>query len=53
MARFTPIRQSRISDAVAEQLKQSIITGQFKEGDKLPSERELAEEFQVSRVGDT
>lgn len=51
MARFTPIRQSRISDAVAEQLKQSIITGQFKEGDKLPSERELAEEFQVSRVG--
>jgi GntR family transcriptional repressor for pyruvate dehydrogenase complex len=50
MPRFKPIRQSRISETVAEQLKQSIITGQFKEGDKLPSERELAEEFQVSRV---
>ncbi len=50
MTRFKPIRQSRVSDKVAEELKRSIIVGQFKTGDKLPSERELAEEFQVSRV---
>ncbi|MBA4416715.1 MAG: FadR family transcriptional regulator [Syntrophus sp. (in: bacteria)] len=50
MPRFKPIRQTRISEEVAEQLKRSIITGNFKEGDKLPSERDLAEEFQVSRV---
>ena len=48
--RFKPIRQSRISEEVAEQLKQSILLGQFKTGEKLPSERKLAEEFEVSRV---
>ena len=50
MPTFNPIRQSRVSARVAEQLKKSIIVGQFKAGDKLPSERELAEEFEVSRV---
>lgn len=50
MPRFKPIKQSRVSEEVAEQLKQSIIMGEFKEGDKLPSERDLANEFQVSRV---
>jgi DNA-binding FadR family transcriptional regulator len=50
MSRFRPIRQLRVSEEVAEQLKQSILLGHFKAGDKLPSERDLAEEFQVSRV---
>ncbi len=50
MAMFTPIKPLRISNEVTEQLKQSILLGHFKPGDKLPSERELAEEFQVSRV---
>ena len=49
-SRFKPIRQSRISEEVAEQLKQSILLGQFKTGEKLPAERKLAEEFEVSRV---
>jgi DNA-binding FadR family transcriptional regulator len=31
------------------QLKESILLGKFKSGEKLPSERELTEEFQVSR----
>jgi GntR family transcriptional repressor for pyruvate dehydrogenase complex len=48
--RFTPIKQLRVSEEVAEQLKQSIILRHFKAGDKLPSERELSEAFQVSRV---
>jgi GntR family transcriptional repressor for pyruvate dehydrogenase complex len=50
MPRFRPIRPSRISDEVTEQLKRSILFGDFKAGDKLPPERLLAEEFQVSRV---
>jgi len=50
MPKFKPIKQSRVSEEVAEQLKQSILSGHFKAGDKLPSERDLAEEFQVSRV---
>jgi GntR family transcriptional regulator, transcriptional repressor for pyruvate dehydrogenase complex len=50
IARFKPIKQPRISEEVKEQLKQSILSGYFKAGDKLPSERDLSEEFQVSRV---
>jgi GntR family transcriptional regulator, transcriptional repressor for pyruvate dehydrogenase complex len=50
MTRFRPIRPSRISEEVTEQLKQSILFGDFKTGDKLPPERMLAGEFQVSRV---
>jgi len=50
MPKFKPIRQYRVSGEVAEQLKQSILSGHFKAGDKLPAERDLAEEFQVSRV---
>jgi DNA-binding FadR family transcriptional regulator len=47
---FKPIRQTRVSEEVAEQLKRSILQGQFKPGDRLPPERELAEQLQVSRV---
>lgn len=50
MPKFRPIKQTRVSEEVAEQLKQSILLGEFRAGDKLPSERELMEEFQVSRV---
>jgi DNA-binding FadR family transcriptional regulator len=47
---FKPIRQLRVSEQVVEQLKRSITLGYFKSGEKLPSERDLAREFQVSRV---
>jgi len=50
MPSFKPIRQLRVSEEVAGQLKQSIHLGHFKAGDKLPAERDLAEEFKVSRV---
>ncbi len=50
MPKFKPIRPTRVSEEVTEQLKQSILAGDFIAGDKLPSERELMEEFQVSRV---
>ncbi|MBM4351129.1 MAG: FadR family transcriptional regulator [Deltaproteobacteria bacterium] len=50
MPKFKPIKQHRISEEVAENLKLSIISGQFKPGEKLPSERDLSDQFQVSRV---
>ena len=49
MGHFKPIKQFRISEEVLSQLKESILLGKFKSGEKLPSERELTEEFQVSR----
>ncbi len=50
MAGFKPIKQYRVSEEVLSQLKEAILTGRFKAGDKLPSERELTSEFQVSRA---
>jgi len=50
MPAFKPIKPSRISNQVTEQLKHAILLGQFQTGDKMPPERELAEQFQVSRV---
>ena len=50
MPSFKPIRQPRVSEEVFQQLKESILSNEFKAGDKLPPERELAEQFQVSRV---
>lgn len=49
MGTFKPIKQLRVSDEVLSQLKEAILTGRFKAGDKLPSERELTAEFEVSR----
>lgn len=50
MRKFKPIKQIRISEEIAEQLKQHFLTGHIKPGDKLPPEKDLAEEFQVSRI---
>ncbi len=50
MRKFTPVKQARVSDMVTEQLKGSILMGEVRAGDRLPAERELAEQFQVSRV---
>ncbi len=47
---FNPIKQARVSDGVFHQIKHSILLGHFKAGGRLPSERELAEEFRVSRM---
>jgi GntR family transcriptional repressor for pyruvate dehydrogenase complex len=46
---FKPIRLERISHKVANQLKKAISDGIFRVGDRLPSERELAEQMGVSR----
>lgn len=46
---FKPIKPKKISAQIAEQIRSSILAGEFKPGDKLPPERELAEMFGVSR----
>jgi GntR family transcriptional repressor for pyruvate dehydrogenase complex len=46
---FTPIKPKKISAQIAEQIRSSIMSGEFAPGDRLPPERELAEMFGVSR----
>ncbi len=50
MRNFKPVKQPRISDVIFQQLKNAILANEFKAGDKLSSERDLSEQFQVSRV---
>ena len=44
------IERKKVSDEVFEQIKGMIVSGNWKPGDKLPSEKELTELFGVSRV---
>lgn len=44
-----PIKPARVSDTIAEQIRAQILNGALKPGDKLPAERELVEQLQVSR----
>jgi len=46
---FQPIKPKKVSSQIAEQIRSSILAGEFAPGDKLPPERELAELFSVSR----
>lgn len=50
MTVFRPVKQSRISEEVLSQLKEAILSGAYRPEGKLPSERELCDRFQVSRV---
>jgi GntR family transcriptional regulator, transcriptional repressor for pyruvate dehydrogenase complex len=46
---IVPIKLSRVSDEVAEQVRRLIISEDVQEGTRLPAERELAERFGASR----
>ena len=46
---FSPVRAERVSQLIEGQLKEAIITHHYRAGDKLPSERELADMFSASR----
>jgi GntR family transcriptional regulator, transcriptional repressor for pyruvate dehydrogenase complex len=50
MPKFNPVKSLRVSEYIAAQLKKAILGGDFKPNQKLPSERELTETFQASRV---
>jgi len=49
-ALFHPLRNERAFESIARQLRESIYSGNLKPGDKLPTERELAQIFNTSRV---
>jgi len=50
MPKFKSVKPPVLSKEVEKQLRASINAGIYKPGDKLPAERELVEQFEVSRV---
>jgi DNA-binding FadR family transcriptional regulator len=48
-AGFTQVRTKRGYEYILEQIREAIISGRFKPGDRLPAEREMAQIFGVSR----
>jgi GntR family transcriptional regulator, transcriptional repressor for pyruvate dehydrogenase complex len=46
---FAPVKKQKVSDQVAESIRDAIVTGQVRPSESLPSERELAERFGVNR----
>ncbi len=47
---YTPIQSVKVFEQVAEQIEKRILDGELRSGDRLPTERELAEQFHVSRT---
>ena len=46
---YSKIRQPKLSDVIEQQLERLILEGTLRPGQKLPPERELAVQFDVSR----
>src|SRR5260221_12017445 len=46
---YTPIQPSKVFEQIAQQIEQRILSGELHSGDRLPTERELAEQFHASR----
>ena len=46
---YLKITQPKLADAIVAELEQMILEGSLQPGQKLPPERELAIQFQVSR----
>jgi GntR family transcriptional regulator, transcriptional repressor for pyruvate dehydrogenase complex len=50
MPMYKVVRTARLYEQIVQQIEQSIQEGKLKPGDQLPAERELAQEFGVSRT---
>src|ERR1700746_1234935 len=48
---YKAVQTSRLYEQIVEQIEQSILKGVLKPGNQLPAERELAQQFGVSRTG--
>jgi GntR family transcriptional regulator, transcriptional repressor for pyruvate dehydrogenase complex len=48
--RFERVRFARASSDVVVQIREAILSGKVKPGDRLPTERDMAQQFGVSRV---
>ena len=44
------LSHNRVSDQIKDNLKSAILRGEFKPGDKLPREDQIAASFKVSKV---
>lgn len=47
---LNPVKNTKVYEVIMEQIKDIVKKGELKSGDKLPSERELAEKLEVSRT---
>ena len=47
---YSPVQSSRLYQQIVDQIETLILEGKLRPGDQLPSERELAEQFNVSRT---
>lgn len=47
---FKPLKKRRYSEQIAQLIQERILNERIGKGDKLPTERELTQEFQVSRT---
>src|ERR1700733_6654790 len=47
---YKPIQSSKVFERIVEQIEQRILSGELRSGDRLPTERELGEQFQASRT---
>src|ERR1700726_262664 len=47
---YTPIHSNKVYEQIAKQIEQRILSGELRTGDRLPTERELAEQFHASRT---
>ena len=47
---YKVVQTSRLYEQIVRQIEESVLKGDLKEGDQLPAERELAQQFGVSRT---
>lgn len=47
---YTPVQSIKVFEQIAVQIEKRILNGELRSGDRLPTERELAEQFQASRT---
>jgi GntR family transcriptional repressor for pyruvate dehydrogenase complex len=48
--KIAALRRERVSESVGAQIREAIFSGKLEPGHKLPPEREMAEQFETSRV---
>jgi GntR family transcriptional repressor for pyruvate dehydrogenase complex len=49
MTTISPLQKTRLHEGIVTQLQEKILSGEFRSGDKLPPERDLAESLNVNR----
>jgi GntR family transcriptional regulator, transcriptional repressor for pyruvate dehydrogenase complex len=47
---YVPVQTTKLFEQITEQIEQQILRGDLQSGDRLPTERELAEQFHASRT---